>query len=291
MVDLTALGDIPAHPRGSAWLMPHADALCGETGPLGTDRGHDAFFEYPSWRARARTANLATRLKSMLRDFDVDDHVLPDDAVIRAALEDDVEDDEIDQRWYVADESILATGLAQIAFEGGLDPKARPFLDTALARQRHPLILARFFGGSEARRLALLACEDAFAAVDRAPSAEDRRRLAQTGERAKRSGWEKGTLAWARAEAPRILVMQFAEPTHEPMFVVLRWSESRAPHEGELASLDVIGAFRPDPGATTGFERCGRAIVGFDPNRMGCEWVQESGLAGYLARMAFKLEG
>jgi uncharacterized protein YfeS len=289
MVDLTQLGDIPAHPRGAAWLTPHADALCDEAGPVGTDRGHDAFFEYPSWRARAPTSSLPTYLRSILRDFHVDYRVPLDDAAIRVALEGD--DSEIEQRLYTVDETILATGLAQIAFEGGLDAKARPLLATALLRQRHPRILARFFGDSNARSLALRACEEVFASVDRAPSADDRRQLAELGERALGSGWEKGTLAWARTQTPRILLMQFAEPTHEPMFVVLRWIEDRVPDEREVASLDVIGAFRPEQGVTPPFEPCGRAIVGFDPNRMGCESVRESAFAGYFARMAFKLEG
>lgn len=296
MVDLTQLEPYAMHPAASRWFQPHADLLQAlDFGPLNSDRGHDAFFGFAEWRGRCPCARLDTLLRAIIVEFDVDDYRAFDDDEFRATLADDEYDQY--QRWYVLDETILASGLAQVALEGGLDVEGRPLLATALDRQRHPLVLGRFFGvsGAAARLGSLRACEQVFGSVDRVPTSADRRQLARAGAAAVvRSVWPTGTLLWAATESGRLLLIQFAPTTHTPLLAVLQWNKGRAPTPAEVAGLGIIGALSPSWSwdvSTDEFEQCGIADVPFDLSGVGCVEVTRSGLPGFLARMALKLQG
>jgi hypothetical protein len=74
------------------------------------------------------------------------------EAVLRDQLaRDEVGDLDFFYEIFSLDETLIATALAQIVAEGGLDDDARPALAIALARQSHPLVLAGIFAEKGSR--------------------------------------------------------------------------------------------------------------------------------------------
>jgi uncharacterized protein YfeS len=130
-----------AHPRARELMTEDFFWDCAdEEAPFGSDEGDTALHEYRDWRASNPEAPLVDCLSWILcgRLEEYDDSLVEDTRIAK-----DLEDpdgaflaEEFDM--LTLDATVLATGLAQLMFEGRIDPAAKPYLRVAVRRQLHP---------------------------------------------------------------------------------------------------------------------------------------------------------
>ena len=143
--------DEEPHPRARLLLTDASEILWSpDVGPLNSDRGRDAFVEFSEWRSEHPKQRLDACLQSTLTDWGVRryDETILDTQVIEQQIADEGVD--FYQEVYVLDETLIASALAQLFFEGGIDGPAKPTVRLAVARQLHPLVLRRLFDDNAA---------------------------------------------------------------------------------------------------------------------------------------------
>jgi hypothetical protein len=124
-----------------------------DTGPLGSDKGHDAFLEFSAWRRANERASLEECLRWIVASWDTPFFSsAPLEDALREWLAAD-KDGALDfgDEIYARDETVIATAMAQLFLEGGVDGRAKRFIEIALARQGHPVTIARLFEDHRAR--------------------------------------------------------------------------------------------------------------------------------------------
>jgi uncharacterized protein YfeS len=133
-----------AHPRARELMVEEFFWDCvDEEAPFGSDEGHDAYFEFRSWRSEHHSASLVECL-SWIMEGELDGYTdeLASDERVEADLEspeDAFMADSYDM--FTLDATVIATGLGQLLDEGRIDPEAKPYLRVAIARQMHPKVL------------------------------------------------------------------------------------------------------------------------------------------------------
>ena len=113
-----------------------------EAAPFGSDEGSEAYYEWRTWREENPGAPLVQCFnwildgqlnaynETLASDAQVEvDAANPDDALLA---------DHYDI--FTLDTTIIATGLAQLMDEGTIDTDAKPFMNIAIKRQRHPMV-------------------------------------------------------------------------------------------------------------------------------------------------------
>jgi uncharacterized protein YfeS len=133
-----------AHQRARELLVEDFFWDCTDEEALfGSDEGHDAYFEYRSWRTANPQAPLVDCLAWILEDR-LDEYTLHlcSEERVRADL---AEPDEafMADSWdtFTLDATIIATAFGQLLDEGRIDPSAKPYVNVALTRQLHPAIV------------------------------------------------------------------------------------------------------------------------------------------------------
>ena len=133
-----------AHPRARKLMAEEFFWDCvDEEAPFGSDEGHDAYFEFRSWRSEHHSAPLVECL-SWIMEGELDGYTdeLASDECVEADLEspdDAFMADSYDM--FTLDATVIATGLGQLIDEGRIDAEAKPYLRVAIARQMHPKVL------------------------------------------------------------------------------------------------------------------------------------------------------
>jgi uncharacterized protein YfeS len=133
-----------AHPRARELMTEALFWDCvDEECPFGSDEGHDAYYEFRSWRSEHPSASLVDCLSWIMEGelAGYTDRLASDEQVARdvESPEDAFLADSYDV--FTLDATVIATGLGQLLDEGRIDPEAKPYLRVAIARQRHPKVL------------------------------------------------------------------------------------------------------------------------------------------------------
>jgi hypothetical protein len=237
-----------AHPRASRLLNEGSDVLWSvDVGPLNSDRGHDAFAEYPSWRAEHPDEGLDACLHGILGQswgVSYGPELLEAETIRRQIEEDEQGQFDFHQDVYTLDETVIATALAHLIYEGSIDESAKSYVRFAVERQLHPLVLGRLFDGDarEARMRSLREVLRLLDAAGDAPKGEKRR--AAKG-RAKRSEdvcpWPVGGVFVRRLPSGKRFVLHlFGKNGETPVFYVLEWSAEDLPAQGApLEAIDI----------------------------------------------------
>ncbi len=133
-----------AHPRARELMTEDFFWDCAdEDAPFGSDEGDTALYEYRDWRASHPRSSLVDCLSWIMggRLADYCGTLLEDSQIAK-----DLDDpdgaflaDQFDM--FTLDATVLATGLAQLVFEGRIDPAAKPYLRVAAKRQLHPKVV------------------------------------------------------------------------------------------------------------------------------------------------------
>ncbi len=147
-----------AHPRARQLMTEEFFWDCtDEEAPFGSDEGDTAYDEFRSWRKQNKTENLTTCLSWIMQNEDLQNY--NDELCSDEVIEQDIENpDEAfladDYDIFTLDTTVIATALGQLLDEGCIDADAKPYVQVAIKRQLHPLILT-----SEHRKNILLAAK------------------------------------------------------------------------------------------------------------------------------------
>lgn len=134
-----------AHPRARELMPEEFFWDCGDDdAPFGSDEGDTALYEFRDWRESNPDASLVDCLSwirsGQLTEYDSrlvqDSQISKDLANPGGAFLADAYD------MFTLDATVLATGLAQLVFEGRIDAEAKPYLRVAVQRQLHPRIVS-----------------------------------------------------------------------------------------------------------------------------------------------------
>lgn len=214
-----------------------AALVANDAGPLGSDRGVDAFLEFFELRADGAGPTLGKILNRTLRDWEVTyEPGLLEDETIRAQIAaETLGKIDLGESVYVLDETVIATGLAQLFIEGRIDADARDTIGFALRRQRHPLFVARFFGEAGSERV--LALDEATRLVAAAPAKSHRKAREPDPRRA--CPWESGAVFRRRSASGDTLLLHHSKEALVPTFYILDWHEERLPSPDELAAIGL----------------------------------------------------
>lgn len=152
---------IQLHPSIRARLDAEAAALVAtDIGPLGTDRGLDAFRAFFDWRRDHPSASLRACVAWIEESFEVayTRHLLATATLEKQLAAEENGDFDFGESVFAADETVIASALGQLLSEGKVDADAHAALAVALSREAHPVVLSRIFGEGgvqAARRRAL----------------------------------------------------------------------------------------------------------------------------------------
>lgn len=108
--------------------------------PFGSDEGDMALAEYRDWRKKHPKKPTLECLKWVIESvgemkFADYNSKITDKNLIKSQLEDDNFDDQ--QYIYTLDNSVIATGFAQLVDEGIIEQKNKPIIQLAIARQKN----------------------------------------------------------------------------------------------------------------------------------------------------------
>lgn len=213
----------------------------GELGPLGSDAGNTALHGFFDWRETHPNATLGDPLQSILPDFEAE----PGSGTLADAIEElrakeADEDFDLHQSVYVLDETVIASALAQILFEGGVDDDARERLTFAVARQSHAYVLSRVFDGLRThRRAALREAERLISKAGRPTGAATRAKRREQPA----PPWREGDVVAHRLPQGRTLFLHLLEASKAGVCLyVLDWDAPSLP-----ASDAELTAIQPKP--------------------------------------------
>jgi uncharacterized protein YfeS len=133
-----------AHPRARDLMVEGFFWDCvDEEAPFGSDEGHDALYEYLSWRADEPAGSLCSclawimddRLAEYTTDLCSDERIdrdlkCPSEAFLGSSYD-----------IFTLDATVIATALGQLLNEGQIDTEAKPHVNVAIQRQLHPKLL------------------------------------------------------------------------------------------------------------------------------------------------------
>jgi uncharacterized protein YfeS len=133
-----------AHPRARQLMTEDFFWDCvDEEAPFGSDEGHDAYYEFKSWRAENRTDNLLECM-SWIMDGKLNDYA--DGLYADSTIERDLANpsgallaEHYDM--FTLDATVIATALGQLLDEGRIDPEAKPYVRVAIKRQMNPKVV------------------------------------------------------------------------------------------------------------------------------------------------------
>lgn len=129
-----------AHPKAVELIPEEFFWSCiDELAPFGSDEGDTALAEYRDWRKANPTTPTLECLKWVIESVGemkfVDyNQKIADKQLIKSQLEDDDFDDQ--QYIYTLDNSVIATGFAQLVDEGVIDAQNKPIIQLAIDRQK-----------------------------------------------------------------------------------------------------------------------------------------------------------
>ena len=129
-----------AHPRAIELIPEEFFWSCiDELAPFGSDEGDTALAEYRDWRKANPDTPTIEYLKWVIEsvgemDFADYNQNLLDRDLIKSQLQDDEFDDQ--QYIYTLDNSVIATGFAQLVDEGIIEGQNKPIIQLALDRQK-----------------------------------------------------------------------------------------------------------------------------------------------------------
>ena len=147
-----------AHPRARELMTEEVLWDCvDEEAPFGSDEGHDAYYEFRSWREQNKEANLTACLAWIMQNGNLQEYneTLCSDAIIVRDLESPDESflaDDYDM--FTLDTTVIATALGQLLDEGRIDADAKSYVRVAIKRQLHPKVVT-----SKHRKKILLAIQ------------------------------------------------------------------------------------------------------------------------------------
>ena len=133
-----------AHPRARE-LMPEEFFwdCTDEEAPFGSDEGDTALHEYREWR-RCHPDGALVQCLSWIMNGKLDqytDHLLVDERMARDLSDPDGALLARHHDMFTLDTTVLATGLAQLLYEGHIDSEAKPYIRVAIKRQLHPRVV------------------------------------------------------------------------------------------------------------------------------------------------------
>ncbi len=247
-IDEYVPASVVVHERARPLLTDATERLFeDELGPLGSDAGSDALTAYVDWREENRRAKLSRLFREILENFEVTYRPSAlTDAVLEKQTTDPDEDFDFYESIYRVDETVIASGLAQILVEGGLDDSGRATLAFALARQSHPLVLARLYQDEAigtSRLQALKEAERLFS-IAGPPSVPKTSRRKQP--KSPSFPWPVGSILRHRLPQGRTIflhlfsILGHGDPV--PWFYVLDWDEAELP-----ADQDALEALQAKP--------------------------------------------
>ncbi|MFN0058446.1 MAG: molybdate metabolism regulator [Planctomycetota bacterium] len=134
-----------AHPRARELMTEDFFWDCmDEDAPFGSDEGYEALHEFRDWRASHTSASLVDCLSWIMsgRLAEYNQELLDESRVAQdlgnpdgAFLADHYD-------MFTLDTTVMATGLAQLIFDGRIDSDAKPYLRVAAKRQLHPEVVS-----------------------------------------------------------------------------------------------------------------------------------------------------
>lgn len=155
---------VALHPAARALLGPDSELVrADDIGPLGSDRGYTAVEEFFRWRRENPAATMLACVKWIEVSFGIvyDKRLLRTAVIEKQLIADETGDELFDEKVHTADETLLASALAQFLSEGKLDADARPAVAIALSRQTHPLVLGRTYGDGGAAAMRVRSIQEA----------------------------------------------------------------------------------------------------------------------------------
>jgi len=129
-----------AHPKAIELVPEEFFWSCiDELAPFGSDEGDIALAEYRDWRKSNPNTPTLKCLKWVIEsvgemDFADYNQKITDKKLIKSQLEDDGFDDQ--QYIYTLDNSVIATGFAQLVDEGIIEQQNKPIVQLAIDRQK-----------------------------------------------------------------------------------------------------------------------------------------------------------
>ena len=129
-----------AHPKAIELVPEEFFWSCiDELAPFGSDEGDIALAEYRDWRKSNPNTPTLKCLKWVIEsvgemDFADYNQKITDKKLIKSQLEDDGFDDQ--QYIYTLDNSVIATGFAQLVDEGTIEQQNKPIIQLAIDRQK-----------------------------------------------------------------------------------------------------------------------------------------------------------
>lgn len=130
-----------AHPKAIELIPEEFFWSCiDELAPFGSDEGDTALAEYRDWRKTNPNTPTIECLKWVIESvgemkFADYNQKIVDKKLIKAQLEDDDFDDQ--QYIYTLDNSVIATGFAQLVDEGIIEQQNKPIIQLAIDRQKN----------------------------------------------------------------------------------------------------------------------------------------------------------
>jgi uncharacterized protein YfeS len=134
-----------AHPRAQDLMTEEFFWDCvDEVAPFGSDEGDTALYEFRDWRESHPNAALTECLSWIMngRLTEYNEGLLDDSQIAqdlknpdRAFLADLYD-------MFTLDAAVIATGLAQLIFEGRIDREAKPYVRVAVRRQLNPQVVS-----------------------------------------------------------------------------------------------------------------------------------------------------
>lgn len=129
-----------AHPKAIEIIPEDFFWSCiNELAPFGSDEGDTALAEYRDWRKANPNTPTLECLKWVIEsvgemNFADYNQKIVDKDLVNSQLEDDDFDDQ--QYIYTLDNSVIATGFAQLVDEGIIEQQNKPFIQLAIERQK-----------------------------------------------------------------------------------------------------------------------------------------------------------
>ena len=113
-----------------------------EAAPFGSDEGSEAYYEWRTWREENPGAPLVQCFNWILDgQLNAYNEALASEAQVEVDATNPDESFLADHYdIFTLDTTIIATGLAQLMDEGTIDTDAKPFMNIAIKRQRHPMV-------------------------------------------------------------------------------------------------------------------------------------------------------
>lgn len=129
-----------AHPKAIELIPEEFFWSCiDELAPFGSDEGDTALAEYRDWRKANPNTPTLECLKWVIEsvgemDFADYNQKIAEKEFIKSQIEDDDFDDQ--QYIYTLDNSVIATGFAQLVDEGIIEQQNKPIIQLAINRQK-----------------------------------------------------------------------------------------------------------------------------------------------------------